>query len=48
MAIQVVEYSTGGYKIREIFALESTYPQEIIEFWINGELSKIGKFENRA
>jgi hypothetical protein len=32
MAIQVVEFSSGGYKIRNIFAYESTYPKEIIEF----------------
>ena len=30
MVIQAVELS-GGYKIRKIFALESTYPKEIIE-----------------
>jgi hypothetical protein len=34
MAIQVVEFSSRGYKIRKIFALESTYPKEIIEFWV--------------
>ena len=45
MAIQVVEFSNGGYKIRKIFAQESTYSKEIIEFefWINGELSKRAK-----
>ena len=32
MAIQVVEFSNGGYKIRKIFASESTYSKEIIEF----------------
>ena len=32
MAIRVVGFSSGGYKIRKIFALESTYPKEIIEF----------------
>ena len=48
MAIRVVEFSSGGYKIRKIFALESTYQKEIIEFWINVELSKIGHhFSNR-
>ena len=34
MAIQVVEFSNGGYKIRKIFAHESIYPKEIIEFWV--------------
>ena len=32
MAIRVVEFSNGGYKIRKIFAKESTYSKEIIEF----------------
>ena len=32
MAIGVVDFSNGGYKIRKIFAYESTYSKEIIEF----------------
>jgi hypothetical protein len=32
MAIGVVEFSNGGYKTGKIFAEESTYPKEIIEF----------------
>jgi hypothetical protein len=32
MAIRIVEFSNGGHKIRNIFAYESTYPKEIIEF----------------
>ena len=32
MAIRVVEFSNRGYKIRKVFALESTYSKEIIEF----------------
>ena len=32
MAIPVVEFSNGGYKIRKTFAKESTYSKEIIEF----------------
>ena len=32
MAIRAVEFSNGGYKIRRVFALESTYSKEIIEF----------------
>jgi hypothetical protein len=32
MALRVVEFSNGVYKIRKIFAYESTYPNEIIEF----------------
>ena len=31
MVIWVVEFSSGGYKIRKIFALKSTYPKKIIE-----------------
>ena len=33
MVIRVVEFSSGGDKIRKIFAQESTHPKEIIEFW---------------
>ena len=33
MAVRVVEFSDGVYKIRKIFAKKSTYPKEIIEFW---------------
>ena len=33
MAIRVVEFSNGVYKIRNIFAKKSTYPKEIIKFW---------------
>jgi hypothetical protein len=32
MAVRVVEFSSRGYKIRKIFAKESTYSKEIIEF----------------
>ena len=32
MAVRVVEFSNGVYKIRKIFAEESIYPKEIIEF----------------
>ena len=31
MVIQVVEFSKGGYKIRKIFAQESTYPKDIFD-----------------
>ena len=33
MVIGVVEFSSGGYKIRKIVASESTYSKKIIEFW---------------
>ena len=32
MAIPVVEFSREGYKIRKVFASESTCPKEMIEF----------------
>jgi hypothetical protein len=32
MVVWVVEFSSRGYKIRNIFAKESTHPKEIIEF----------------
>ena len=32
MAIRIVEFSNGGYKIRKTFAEESTYSKEIIDF----------------
>jgi hypothetical protein len=48
MAIRVVEFSNGGYKIRKIFAYESTYSKEIIKFenWVSGEVSKSAKSPN--
>ena len=33
MSIRVVEFSNGGYKIRKVFAYESTYSKEFVEFW---------------
>ena len=32
MVVGVVEFSREGHKIRKVFAKESTYPKEIIEF----------------
>jgi hypothetical protein len=32
LVVQVVKISSGEYKISNIFAKESTYPKEIIEF----------------
>ena len=32
MAVRVVEFSSGRYKIRKILAEESINPKEIIEF----------------
>ena len=36
MAIRVVEFSNGEYKIRKIFAQESTYPKKMIECSVLG------------
>ena len=33
LAIQVVEFSNGGFKIGKVSTKESTYSKEIIEFW---------------
>ena len=41
MAIKVVEFSSGAYKIGKIFALKSTYPNEII--WIIGVMGRCQK-----
>ena len=32
MALPVMEFQVQGYKIRNIFSYESTYPEEISEF----------------
>ena len=32
MAVRVVEFLNGGYKIRKIIEEKSTYPKETIEF----------------
>ena len=42
MAVRLVEFSNGGYKIRKIFTYESTYSEEILNFenWVNGEVPK--------
>ena len=44
MAIQVVEFSNGGYKIRKIFAKNQHTQRKLLNFenWVNGEVSKIG------
>ena len=40
MVIRVVEFSSGGYKIRKIFAEESTYPKRKL---LNFENWGVGK-----
>ena len=41
MVMWVVDFSSGGYKTKKIFADESTYLLNF-ENWCSGELSKIG------
>ena len=43
MAIRVVEFSSGGYKIRKIFAQESTRKFLNFENWTNGEPQQFAK-----
>ena len=44
MAIWVVEFSNGGFKIRQIFATETTYEKKLLNFenWDNGADQKLG------
>ena len=44
MVIQVVEFSSGGYKIRKIFPKKQRTQRNFFNFenWVNGEVSKIG------
>jgi hypothetical protein len=42
VVIRVVEFSSGGLKIRKIFALKSTYPKEIS---IVGKCQKVPGFD---
>ena len=44
MAIQVVEFSNGGYKIRKILPKNQHTQRKSLNFenWVNGEVSKIG------
>ena len=47
MAVQVVEFSNGGYKI-EIFLPKNQLTQSKFlnfENWVNGEVSKVPKFD---
>ena len=48
MAIQVVEFSNGGYKIRKIFAKNQHTQRKLLNFenWVNGEVSKSAKSLN--
>ena len=44
MARRVVEFSTGGYKIRKILPKNPHTQRKLLNFenWVNGEVSKIG------
>jgi hypothetical protein len=43
MSIRVVEFSCGGYKIRERFLPKNQRKLLNFENWVNGEVSKIAK-----
>ena len=43
MALPVINFQDQGYKIRKIFALESTYPMEILRIGLMGSLSSLQK-----
>jgi hypothetical protein len=48
MAIRVVEFSNGRYKIRKIFAKKSIYPKEIfliLRIGLTGSLSRVFKVD---
>ena len=46
MAIRVVEFSNGGYKIRKLPKNQHTQRKLLnFENWVNGEVSKVPKFE---
>ena len=51
MAIQVVEFSSGGTKLERFLHKNQHTQRKLLnfEFWINGELSKIGHhFSNKV
>ena len=51
MAIRVVEFSSGGTKLEKILHKNQHTQRKLLnfEFWINGELSKIGHhFSNKV
>ena len=51
MVIQVVEFSSRGYKIRKILPKNQHIQWNLLNFenWCNGELSKIGhRFSNKV
>ena len=48
MVIRVVEFLSGRYKIGKIFALNITYPKEILN-WCYGRCQKLDiTFENKV
>ena len=51
MAVQVVDFWSGGYKIRKFLSENQHTHRKLLnfEFWINGELPKIGHdFSNKV
>ena len=51
MAIQIVEFSSGGYKLERFLHKNQHTQRKLLNFgfWINGELSNIGhQFSNKV
>ena len=46
MVVQVVEFSSGRYKIAKIFPKNQHAQRKLLNFetWCNGEVSKIGHY----
>ena len=44
MAIRVVEFSSGGYKINRFLLMNQRTQRKLLNFdnWVNGEVSNIG------
>ena len=47
MAIRVVEFSNGGYKIKRFLPKNQHTQRKLLNFenWVNGEVSKVAKFD---
>ena len=48
MVIQVVKFSSGGYKVRKVFAQTSIHPKEndwIFRIGVIGKCQKVSKFD---
>ena len=49
MAVHVVAFYSGGYKLIKVFGQKSTYPKEVIEFCKLVKCQKLGvNLENKG